>query len=107
MNEAIATEAFNALANPTRLRIIRALVNAGKEGLSAGSIAELIDASPSRATFHHRQLAETHLICATKKSRQVIYTINFESIGSLVQFLIADCCNNNATVRACCGLQKC
>lgn len=47
MNESQALSALAALSQETRLRIVRRLVQAGTEGMSAGDIAEAMSVSPS------------------------------------------------------------
>ncbi len=103
MNEDTALLAFGALSNPTRLKIVRALVEAGPDGLSAGDIAEVAGASPSRASFHLAGLAEAGLVTSDRQSRTILYRVSFPQLGALMQFVLEDCCKGNAQVRACCG----
>ena len=102
MNEVRALAAFSALANVTRLRILRCLVAAGNGGLNAGEIAEAVAATPSRASFHLSSMSDTGLITSIRQARQIIYCVDFEIIGELMLFLMQDCCKNNEIVRACC-----
>ena len=106
MNEENALTALGSISNQTRLRILKALVEAGSDGMAAGDIAEKVVASPSRASFHLNQLSEAGLINSTRQARQMIYTVDFSSVGALVRYLIEDCCQNNATVRSCCGVER-
>ena len=102
MNEDDALTAFSAISSATRLRILKALVRAGETGMTAGEIAETVGATPSRASFHLSNLAEAGLVGANRQSRQIIYKVDFAAMGSLVRYLLEDCCNNHATVKACC-----
>ncbi len=104
MNENEASELFGSLSNPDRLKVIRALVEAGPEGMSAGDIAVKIGASPSRASFHLAGLADSGLILRERQSRSLIYRVNFERIGGLVTFLMEDCCRGSTSLRKCCGI---
>ena len=106
MNEESALTALGSISNQTRLRILKALVAAGADGMTAGDIAEAVAASPSRASFHLTQLSDAGLINSTRHARQIIYAVDFDSIGALVRYLIEDCCQNNATVRSCCGVGR-
>lgn len=103
MIEADAIAALTSISNPTRLRILRMLVSAGGDGLSAGIIASSLEASPSRTSFHLSNMAEAGLVVATRQSRQIRYRINAEGIGALVKYLIEDCCSNDPKIRGCCG----
>ncbi len=105
--EAHAVAAFHALANETRLRMLRCLVAAGREGMAAGDVARAVGASPSRASFHLAALAETGLVLSERAARQVTYRVDFAAIGGLVAYLLHDCCGNAPEVRRCCGLPAC
>lgn len=103
MDEVAAADMFASLSNPDRLKVIRALVQAGPEGLSAGDIAIKIDASPSRASFHLAGLTDAGVIDRERKSRSLIYRVNFERIAGLITFLMKDCCCGSPTLQRCCG----
>ena len=106
MNEESALAAFASISNQTRLRILKTLVAAGADGMTAGDIAESVAASPSRASFHLTHLSDAGLINSTRQARKIIYAIDFGSVGALVRYLIEDCCQNNETVRSCCGIES-
>lgn len=101
MNEPDALAALSAISNKTRLRILKKLVAAGPDGLTAGEIAADISATPSRTSFHLSNMAEAGLIMSSRQSRQITYRVDFTAMGALVRYLLEDCCNNNETVRAC------
>lgn len=102
MNEKEALGAFAALSNESRLRVVKALVEAGPDGLSAGEIADRLGATPSRASFHLSALAEAGLVSSAKQSRSVRYAVRFDAMGGLARYLLEDCCKGNATARSCC-----
>lgn len=102
MNEKEAASLFQALSNADRLKVIRALVIAGPDGLSAGEIAQKVAASPSRASFHLSALSEAGIVHSERQSRSLRYTIDFSRIGSLLGFLMEDCCNGNEQLKSCC-----
>ena len=104
MNEERAVQSLSALANLTRLAVMRALVQAGPEGLSAGAIAEGITASPSQTSFHLSALSEAGLITSERRSRNIIYKPDFDAFGALAAFILADCCGGSQVARSCCGL---
>ena len=104
MKEENALTCIQALSNATRLRILRTLVAAGPEGMTAGEIADAVEATPSRASFHLSALAQTGLVRSTKAARSVIYAVDLMTVGGLVQFLLEDCCANHPTVLSCCKL---
>lgn len=102
MNEQSALAALSALSNASRLRLLKALVQAGPEGLPAGHIAQAIDATPSRTSFHLSALSEAGLIAQTRVARHVFYRVEFEAMGALLGYLLHDCCAGDPRVRACC-----
>ncbi len=103
MDETRALAAFASISNETRLRIVKLLMAAGKDGMAAGDIAKALKASPSRTSFHLAGLAEAGLIASNRKARHIVYAANFEAMGALISYLIEDCCGSNSKVLACCG----
>ncbi|MGB0411955.1 MAG: ArsR/SmtB family transcription factor [Pikeienuella sp.] len=104
MNEQGALDAFLALSNATRLRMLKCLVAAAPDGMIAGEIAKAVGASPSRASFHLTAMSEAGLVTATKHSRQITYAVDFNAMGALARYLLEDCCQQNAVVMSCCGI---
>lgn len=102
MREEEAASMFQALSNADRLKVIRALVVAGPDGLNAGDIAKKVGASPSRASFHLAALSETGIVRRERQSRSLRYTVDFSRIGELLTFLMDDCCNESPQLRSCC-----
>lgn len=92
MQEREAVAALSALAQETRLRIVRLLVRAGPQGVTAGDIGEAVGASSSRVSFHLRELETAGLVQSHRRSRWVIYTASVAGLGALLRFLTADCC---------------
>ena len=103
MEESQAIEAFSALSEATRLKMLRYLVQQGPTGAPAGQISESVGASSSRASFHLAALTRAGLLTSTKQSRQVIYRANFAGLGALLVYLMEDCCGGHPDVMACCG----
>ena len=106
MNESQAIAALGALSHETRLHIVRHLVKAGHEGDTAGSIGTAVNAAPSKITFHISTLERAGVVSSERVSRQIIYRIRFEQIGSLLKYLMDDCCKYHSTVLRCCGVKN-
>jgi ArsR family transcriptional regulator len=87
-----AVAAFAALAHPQRLLVYRALVREGADGLTAGALADVINASPAAASFHLKELHRAGLIFSTRSGRHVRYALNIEGMRELLAFLTEDCC---------------
>src|SRR5215213_1552447 len=111
MDERQALDAFAALAQDTRLRIVRLLVTAGPEGLPAGAVGEAVGASSSNLSFHLKELEHAGLIQSRRASRSIIYSAAYPALSDLVQFLMRDCCQGHpdvcvpamAALAACCA----
>lgn len=106
MSDDEAAALLGALANPTRLAILRHLVKAGPGGNAAGAIAEEIGATPSRGSFHLAAMADLDVLRAERQSRSIIYRVNFDKLASVLGYIIEDCCAGNPTLRECCVTSK-
>lgn len=100
MKERQALASFGALSQETRLRIIRALVVAGPDGMAAGAIAERVEVSPSNVSFHLKELERAGLVSQQRESRSIVYTAGFEALAGLVRFLMEDCCAGHPDICA-------
>ena len=98
MKEHDAMIAFGALAQEHRLRIVRRLVKAGPDGLSAGVLAEVAGISSSNVSFHLSHLERAGLVQARRMSRSIIYSILFPALSDLIDFLTNDCCEGRPDV---------
>ncbi|MEJ1966820.1 MAG: metalloregulator ArsR/SmtB family transcription factor [Gammaproteobacteria bacterium] len=87
-----AVNALAALAHEYRLRVYRMLVEAGPEGLNAGTIAGRLKLPPSSLTFHLQQLHRAGLITQQRNSRQLFYSADFKVMNGLVGYLTENCC---------------
>lgn len=100
MDEQQAISAFGALAQEHRLRIVRALVQAGPEGLAAGALAAAGGISSSNLSFHLKELEHAGLVRSRRVSRSVIYSACLAGLSGLVEFLMKDCCQGHPEVCA-------
>ena len=91
-----AIRAFSALAQETRLRAFRHLVQAGPEGLPAGQLAAELDIPPATLSFHLKELAAAGLVRSQRQSRLIVYSPNFDATRSLGDFLMENCCQRSA-----------
>lgn len=98
LEESQALDAFGALSQETRLRMVRILVQAGPEGLPAGAVGEAVGASSSSASFHLGHLERAGLVQSRRESRSIIYSASFASLAALVEFLMRDCCSGHPEV---------
>ena len=92
MNDKHAVTSLAALAHEQRLRIFRILVKQGINGMPAGEIAEAVNASPTAASFHLKELERAGLLHATRDGRYIRYAIHVEGMRRLLEYLTEDCC---------------
>ena len=103
MHRTEALAALSALANDTRLALMKRLIAAGDDGLSAGDIARALEMSASRLSFHIADLERAGLVTVRRMSRQMIYKADHVGLGRVIGYLMNDCCAGHPKVMACCG----
>lgn len=93
MNIQNAVVALGALAQETRLKVFRVLVQAGQEGLAVGRIAELLETEPNgRLSFHLKELVNAGLASTRQVGRFVYYSANYPAMNDLLAYLTEQCC---------------
>lgn len=96
MEEASAVKALAALAQAMRLRIFRALVGAGPQGLTPGVLAATLGVSAPTLSFHLKELMHAGLVTQQRDGRHLIYRPVLERMNGLVHYLTAHCCEASA-----------
>ncbi|MBN9408436.1 MAG: helix-turn-helix transcriptional regulator [Burkholderiales bacterium] len=92
MDESEVVEALGALAHPVRLRIFRALVVVGQDGLTPGVMSEGLDIPNTSLSFHLKELTRAGLVSQERSSRYLVYRAQFDRIDGLMGFLTENCC---------------
>jgi len=95
-DEARTLKALTALAQTQRLRIFKALVVAGQDGLTPGVLAEQLASTPSGLSFHLKELAHSGLIDSEQRGRNLIYRANFARMNGVLAYLTEHCCQGAA-----------
>jgi DNA-binding transcriptional ArsR family regulator len=95
-----ALEALAALAQETRLKVYRLLVEAGPEGLSAGRIGQELDLPPATLSFHLAHLARAGLAKSRQEGRFIIYAADFQNMNALIGYLTENCCGGQSCAPA-------
>ena len=93
-----AKNALGALAQTTRLKIFRLLVNSGPTGLAAGDIANQLRLPSPTLSFHLKELKIYGLVTCQRNSRSLIYSANFQVMRELIEFLTQDCCKGHPEI---------
>ena len=92
LDEGVAVKALAALAQAQRLRVFRALVVAGPDGLTPGAMAEQLGVAPSALSFHLKELAHAGLVSSQARGRNLIYRASFGQMKALLAYLTEHCC---------------
>lgn len=92
MDEKQAVTALASLAHEHRLRMFRLLVSAGADGVTAGELADGVQAGATAASFHLKELERSGLIRGTRDGRYIRYTLHVEGMRELLAYLTEDCC---------------
>jgi DNA-binding transcriptional ArsR family regulator len=92
MNTPQAVKALAALAQDTRLAIYRLLVQRGREGWSAGTIAERLHLPGATLSFHLKELANAGMVQSRQDGRFVFYSANYDQMNGLLGYLTENCC---------------
>ena len=93
MNQDQAMAVFTALAQESRLDVFRLLVRQEPRGLSVNDISQQLNIVQSTLSGHLGLLRRVNLLKATRHQREVHYSANLDSIGTLIRFLLEDCCD--------------
>ncbi|MES2719075.1 MAG: helix-turn-helix transcriptional regulator [Pseudomonadota bacterium] len=93
MDEQAAVLALVALAQGMRLRIFRALVGAGPQGLTPGVLAATLGVGASSLSFHLKELTRAGLVSQQRDGRHLIYRPELDRMNSLLAYLVAHCCS--------------
>jgi len=92
MDNATAVKICASLAQESRLGLFRLLVQAGPEGLSAGTIADKLGLPSSTLSFHLKELVHAGVVQSRQAGRFIYYSADFATMNGLLAFLTENCC---------------
>lgn len=92
MNAVTIVDQLGALAQETRVEIVKLLAKAGVKGLPAGEISKRLGVLPATLSFHLAHLTGSGLLQSQNKGRFVIYSINCAALESLMAFMAESFC---------------
>lgn len=92
LNESETLGVLVALAQESRLRILRLLMRQLPDGLPAGRIADVLGCTPSTLSFHLGHLERVGLVRSRRRAQSIIYAAQPEMLSGLIRFLSQDCC---------------
>lgn len=92
MEEQDVIRSLSALAQEIRLRVFRALVVAGPDGMTPGALGEALGVAPTTLSFHLKELSHAGLIVPTRDGRHLIYRADYAEMNALLGYLTENCC---------------
>lgn len=92
MEEIEIVTSLAALAHPQRLRVFRALVVAGSEGLTPSTMADGLDVARNALSFHLKELLHAGLVTTEQSGRNLIYRAAYARMNGLLGYLTENCC---------------
>ena len=110
MDSTTALAAFAALGQSTRLDVVRLLIKAGPDGMTAGRIGEALQVRQNTLSANLLVLRNAGLIRSEREGRSIRYRADFDGLSGLLHFMLEDCCGGDPALCrpliddiACCG----
>ena len=101
MNLDTALIAFSAISQETRLRVLKLLIEYGRDGAPAGALSDLLEIPHNSLSFHLAQLSHAGLVTSRKQGRSIIYAASNDTIQEMIAYLNENCCIREASPAAC------
>lgn len=87
-----------AMGTEPRLRIMRLLLSAYPGGLVVTEVQEELGINGSTLSHHLERLRHEDLIVSRREGTYLRYSVNTESLRTLLSFLYAECCGRNKAI---------
>lgn len=92
MHETDALAALAALSQNARLRVFRALLGAGPQGMTPSALGVMLDIPGSTLSFHLKELVQAGLVSAEREGRHLHYRPQMARMDALIAYLTDHCC---------------
>jgi ArsR family transcriptional regulator len=89
---------MSAMGTEPRLRIMRLLLSAHPEGMTAGEIGSDLEIPGSTLSHHLEKLKNEDLVKVRREGTFLWYSANTEALQELLGFLYAECCTRNKAI---------
>jgi DNA-binding transcriptional ArsR family regulator len=100
VGELEAANMLGALGSPVRLRVYKALLRAGAQGMNVSELQLELGIPASTLVHHLATLVDAGLVGQERRGRELICTARYEEIRRLSAFLMAECCAGSKARRA-------
>jgi ArsR family transcriptional regulator len=96
-------EQLAALGHVARLSILRAVVQAGPEGVTTTELQERVEIPWTTLNHHLVRLVDAGLVIARRDGKSVFHTANYDVLRGLTNFIWEDCCKRGkGSTKGCC-----
>jgi DNA-binding transcriptional ArsR family regulator len=92
---------LSALGHPVRLKVLRFVVQAGKEGAAAGDIQGHVDLPASTLSHHLKRLVDADLLSTRHEGTFHYYAAVYPALQKLTDYLWEDCCKQGGKAGCC------
>jgi DNA-binding transcriptional ArsR family regulator len=82
------------------LRVFRALVGAGPEGMTPSALSALLDIPGSTLSFHLKELVHAGLVNVERDGRNLYYRPALARMNDLLGYLTDHCCTGKSCAPA-------
>ena len=87
-----------AMGTEPRLRIMRLLLSALPDGLVVSEIQKELGIAGPTLSHHLERLKHEDLVSSRREGTYLRYSVNTESLRTLLVFLYAECCGRNKAI---------
>lgn len=91
---------LEALGNPTRLKIYRTLIRAGRSGMPVGRLQDRLKIAPSTLSHHIKALVVAGLVTQVREATTLVCHANYDVMRELVAYLVAECCAESGDAKS-------
>jgi ArsR family transcriptional regulator, arsenate/arsenite/antimonite-responsive transcriptional repressor len=96
-------EQLAALGHVARLSILRAVVQAGRAGVTTTELQERLDIPWTTLNHHLDRLVDSGLVAAHREGKSVFHTAKYDALRTRTDFLWEDCCKKGkGSPKSCC-----
>ncbi len=90
---------FTAMGMDARLRIMRLLLSARREGMVVRDIQTELGIPNSTVSHHLEKLRNEDLVRVRRNGTFLWYTANTGALQEILRFLFAECCTENKVIK--------
>ncbi|MBC8258909.1 MAG: helix-turn-helix transcriptional regulator [SAR324 cluster bacterium] len=87
-----AAKILAELGNPVRLKVVRLLVQAGRDGVSVGRIQDTLKIPASTLSHHLKHLKSVGLIIQRREQTTLWCVMDYNLLEGVMGFLTDECC---------------